>query len=130
MTQTLPPTVPPSASPSASPPTPASVKFSPSTATMEPEHDWGVAYSVVDRTRAHVEGASSCCFSRCIDVDGLRLRCMPAEVITAIEYSRSGELLATGNKGGRISIYSRRGSPLAVRLAVSGACWEDRRPVL
>lgn len=35
---------------------------------------------------------------------------MAAEVISAIEYDRSGDFLATGNKGGRLTIYSRNGS--------------------
>lgn len=33
-----------------------------------------------------------------------------AEVISAIEYDRTGDFLATGNKGGQITIYSRNGS--------------------
>jgi hypothetical protein len=61
MTQTLPPAVPPSASPPT--PAPAIAKFAPSAAAMEPEHDWGVAFSVVDRTRAHVEGAFRFCLA-------------------------------------------------------------------
>lgn len=39
-------------------------------------------------------------------------------MITAIEYNRSGEFLASGNKGGRVAIYSRRSNPLAVRPCV------------
>lgn len=35
---------------------------------------------------------------------------MAAEVISAIEYDRSGDFLATGNKGGRLTIYSRNDS--------------------
>lgn len=31
-------------------------------------------------------------------------------MISAIEYDRSGDFLATGNKGGQITIYSRNGS--------------------
>lgn len=42
-----------------------------------------------------------------------------AEVISAIEYDRSGDFLATGNKGGRVSIYCRHGNP----ASVSRGCW-------
>jgi WD40 repeat protein len=51
-------------------------------------NDWRMTFSNGDRTRGLVE----------------------AEVISAIEYDRSGELLATGNKGGRVAIFSRSGS--------------------
>lgn len=50
--------------------------------------EWQMAYSAGDRTRTLVE----------------------AEVVSAIEYDRSGEYLATGNKGGRITIYNRSGA--------------------
>ncbi|KAJ0402133.1 hypothetical protein P43SY_000448 [Pythium insidiosum] len=50
--------------------------------------EWRQAYAAGDRMRELVE----------------------AEVISAIEYDRSGDFLATGNKGGRVTIYCRNGS--------------------
>ncbi|TMW57374.1 hypothetical protein Poli38472_003299 [Pythium oligandrum] len=56
--------------------------------------DWRMAYSAGDRSRSLVE----------------------AEVISAIEYDRSGEYLATGNKGGRVTIFSRNDAHGADRV--------------
>ncbi|DBA02452.1 TPA: hypothetical protein N0F65_008666 [Lagenidium giganteum] len=56
-------------------------------AAAEGSGDWKLGYTSGDRTRSLVE----------------------AEVISAIEYDRSGDFLATGNKGGRVTVYSRNG---------------------
>ncbi|GLE06318.1 hypothetical protein PINS_up015565 [Pythium insidiosum] len=56
--------------------------------------EWRPAYTAGDRTRSLVE----------------------AEVISAIEYDRSGDFLATGNKGGRVTIYCRNGSHTSDRV--------------
>ncbi|CAI5732800.1 unnamed protein product [Hyaloperonospora brassicae] len=57
--------------------------------TCEDDVEWGQVFSTGDSARGFVE----------------------AEVISAIEYDRSGDFLATGNKGGRVSIYCRNGNP-------------------
>lgn len=52
---------------------------------------------------------------------------MAAEVISAIEYDRSGDFLATGNKGGRLTIYSRNGSHASnVRLYDTHTAYSPR----
>jgi serine/threonine-protein phosphatase 2A regulatory subunit B len=56
-------------------------------ASADGSNRWNISFSAGDQTRGQVE----------------------AEVISAIEYDRSGEFLATGNKGGRVTIYNRNG---------------------
>ncbi|KAE9027327.1 Protein phosphatase PP2A regulatory subunit B [Phytophthora fragariae] len=56
--------------------------------TSEADAEWGQVFSAGESARSFVE----------------------AEVISAIEYDRSGDFLATGNKGGRVSIYCRHGN--------------------
>uniref|UniRef100_K3X499 Serine/threonine-protein phosphatase 2A 55 kDa regulatory subunit B n=1 Tax=Globisporangium ultimum (strain ATCC 200006 / CBS 805.95 / DAOM BR144) TaxID=431595 RepID=K3X499_GLOUD len=67
----------------------------------ETTNDWRVAYTAGDRTRSLVEGKS--------------------EVISAIEYDRSGDFLATGNKGGRLTIYARNGSHSTDKASMFGS---------
>ncbi|CAH0491766.1 unnamed protein product [Peronospora farinosa] len=64
----------------------------------EAEAEWAQVFSAGDSTRSFVE----------------------AEVISAIEYDRSGDFLATGNKGGRIAIYCRHGNPTSNQNMYSG----------
>ncbi|CAH0476446.1 unnamed protein product [Peronospora belbahrii] len=66
--------------------------------TREAEAEWGQIFSAGDSTRSFVE----------------------AEVISAIEYDRSGDFIATGNKGGRIAIYCRHGNPVSNQHVYSG----------
>lgn len=78
MTQTLPPVVPSKQTP------PDSAKrdaFPPPVAAMEPEHDWGVAFSTGDRARAHVEGTAVLSFLLIVVEEGIpspRLRSAPS----------------------------------------------------
>ncbi|KAL3668268.1 hypothetical protein V7S43_006362 [Phytophthora oleae] len=66
--------------------------------TNEADAEWGQVFSAGESTRSFVE----------------------AEVISAIEYDRSGDFLATGNKGGRVSIYCRHGTPASNQTMYSG----------
>ncbi|KUF77197.1 phosphatase PP2A regulatory subunit B protein [Phytophthora nicotianae] len=66
--------------------------------TREADAEWGQVFSAGESTRSFVE----------------------AEVVSAIEYDRSGDFLATGNKGGRISIYCRHGNPASNQSMYSG----------
>ncbi|KAG7401220.1 protein phosphatase 2A regulatory subunit cdc55 [Phytophthora boehmeriae] len=66
--------------------------------TSDPAAEWGQIFSAGESARSFVE----------------------AEVISAIEYDRTGEYLATGNKGGRVSIYSRHGSPASNQSMFTG----------
>ncbi|KAG6598188.1 Protein phosphatase PP2A regulatory subunit B [Phytophthora cinnamomi] len=67
--------------------------------TSEAEAEWGQVFSAGESARSFVE----------------------AEVISAIEYDRSGDFLATGNKGGRVSIYCRHGNPASNQSMFSGS---------
>ena len=97
------------------------------------EAEWGQVYSAGDSTRSFVEGLLLLLLLLLlflviggllgivtmnwvlIGMDGLNCtRSGAAEVISAIEYDRSGDFLATGNKGGRVSIYCRHGNPTSV----------------
>lgn len=79
-------------------------------AVPEKTNEWGQVYNTGDRARSQVEGNNDhfCvkCYRKMIYLficDGT------AEVMSAIEYDRTGDFLATGNKGGRVTIYSRNG---------------------
>uniref|UniRef100_A0AAV1T9M0 Serine/threonine-protein phosphatase 2A 55 kDa regulatory subunit B n=1 Tax=Peronospora matthiolae TaxID=2874970 RepID=A0AAV1T9M0_9STRA len=71
--------------------------------TCEDDIEWGQVFSAGDSARSFVE----------------------AEVISAIEYDRSGDFLATGNKGGRVSIYCRHGNPTS-NQSMYGATTDPR----
>ncbi|KAF1336606.1 hypothetical protein FI667_g225, partial [Globisporangium splendens] len=80
----------------------------------ETTNDWRVAYTAGDRTRSLVEGKR------------LHVIASTTEVISAIEYDRSGDFLATGNKSGRLTIYARNGSHSSDKASMFGS---SSRPV-
>ncbi|KAI9905214.1 hypothetical protein PsorP6_013736 [Peronosclerospora sorghi] len=66
--------------------------------TQEADVEWGQVFSAGESSQSLVE----------------------AEVISAIEYDRTGDFLATGNKGGRVSIYCRNGNPASNQCMFGG----------
>lgn len=47
---------------------------------------------------------------------------LPADIISTVEFNHTGELLATGDKGGRVVIFQREPE---VRSPGSGGRWEE-----
>lgn len=44
----------------------------------------------------------------------------PADIISTVEFNHTGELLATGDKGGRVVIFQQE---IEVQLEVLSSCW-------
>lgn len=50
----------------------------------------------------------------------LTFRCLSADIVSTVEFNHDGELLATGDKGGRIVIFQKEE---AVSLAATVISW-------
>lgn len=54
--------------------------------------------------------------------------CVAADIISTVEFNSSGELLATGDKGGRVVVFQREqevGNANNATLIMLPFCWKD-----